>query len=492
MGAFLTADKSGYYWFLLGYMQDGNIYVRDTRLLPFTPGKPQTYVDFYPQLYTTPSPTKLTFAINGKQIASALLTASNGLVYADIPVPLGKFTLTTLWNGTVIRTEEYISKNFAMFMGVQAQSFSDRLTGLQAVAADQSFQTIRSDSLYPVIGAYFGFPPPPGWTPQQYREALLGGCGPGMLVAALMGTTQGAIVTAIEAVTCETPTIGPMFGGNRWVVRTRANSQPSNPAARGFYITSRADSDHVFVAPHYQAVMGSELWWSKASQVVVNGSVRVISAGNPDVMTKETNSFMQSGLAGPYPAIAGQTLAFSIEQVQDGAPADNTIICTTTFPAGTTTAAQVAAAICTQNPFITHPFDPIIPTYAFGNFLRLGLFPTANVVYRLTIIGGTALPALGFSIGQSVDIAPDQLANPWQTTNVTITDGVNTFVDGTDFYNIPSTGQIIWLPSSTLKPNVPPMGTTLYASYSYQMRREILKLVGDVQDTTDILYYSWM
>src|SRR5665213_3267798 len=117
MGSFMTSDKSGYFWFLLGYLQDNNIYVRDNRLLPYTPGKPQTYVDFYPQFYGETPTAKVTFKINGQQVAQALVSQVSGIVYADIPVQLGKFTLTT-WLGTaLLKTEEFISKNFAMLLG---------------------------------------------------------------------------------------------------------------------------------------------------------------------------------------------------------------------------------------------------------------------------------------------------------------------------------------------------------------------------------------
>jgi len=491
MGSFMTSDKSGYFWFLLGYLQDNNIYVRDNRLLPYTPGKPQTYVDFYPQFYGETPTAKVTFKINGQQVAQALVSQVSGIVYADIPVQLGKFTLTT-WLGTaLLKTEEFISKNFAMLLGVQAQSYNERLADLQAVAANQSFQTIQSDSLYGVVGANFSFPPPPGWTPQQYRDALLGGCGPGILAAALMGTTQGAISAAVEAVTCQPPQIGPIFGGNRWTVRNRANTFPSNPAVKGFYVTSRADSGHVFVAPHYRAVTGSELWWSKAVSIAVPGSQRTVVK---EVFQKQTNSFLQAGLAEPF-VLDGATLTFSVAQV--GNP-DLTLTYSTVFPIGTSTAALAAAAIIAQNSSLATIPTNTDPIYANNGYLRIGVQSQFGIVFRITAMGGTSLPILGWVAGQSADSACEQLANPWIVYAPLAFTLINLYLpDGTPInarnYNLDATtGSISWVASSFAEENVPVMGSTLLASYTYEMRREVLKLVSDVQETNDELYFSWL
>jgi hypothetical protein len=479
MGSFFTQDKSGYYWFLLGYLQDENIYVRDSRLLPYTPGKSQTYVDFYPALYNPVLPQSVQFKVNDQTVAWAKISLASGAAYTDIPVPLGAFKLET-WHGSVLlKTEQFISKNYAMFLGVQAQSYDERLADLDLVKADQDFIQMRSDSLYPILGAMFDFPPPPGWDVQQYRDAILGGCGPGLRQAFFDGTTKAGVSEAIEAVTCELPTIYQGQRGNRWTVFDNANSDPANPAARGFYITDNADISHVFTPPHYRAVMASQIWWARSSLIVVNGSVRTPPTED---MLKNTDSYIEAPVPEMYD-LQSRTLTFTIEQP---GVRFTTQTFFTSFILPTFTAADVAAGILAANPSLTSA----VYATAVG-MVRIGVPPQAGKVFRITIIGGSALEQLGWRIGQSVDITPDSLANPWLTTPVTITDGVTTWVDGVDFTSIPETGEIVWKPSTALNTGVPLAGVTLQANYSYQMRREILQLAERAKEVNDIIQFEW-
>jgi len=479
MGSFFTQDKSGYYWFLLGYLQDANIYVRDSRLIPYTPGKPQTYIEYYPSLYNPALPQKVEFRINGKTAGWAKISLPSGAAYVDIPLPLGAFELTT-WHGPVLlKSEKFITKNYAMFLGVTAQSLDDRLAQLNLVKADQDFSQIRSERLYPVLGVMFDFPPPPGWDIDKYRQAILGGCGPGLLEAFFDGTTKAGVSEAIEAVTCVPPTIQPAHKGIRWTVFTRANSNPADPSARGFFVTTRADMAHSFTPPHYRAVTGFELWWAKSAVVVVNGSSRVITS---ESLLRSTDSFIEAPVPEPFD-LQGMTLTFTVEQPGVHLSKQTYF---TTFPLPTVTAAQVAAQILAQNPALSSA----VYATAVGK-LRIGVIPQAGKTFRITITGGTALDMLGLKVGQQVDVTPDQLANPWLTTPVVITDGVTTWTDGLDFVSVPETGEIVWMPSSPAFPNQPAAGLTLQASYTYQMRREILALAERAKEVNDIIQYEW-
>jgi hypothetical protein len=146
----------------------------------------------------------------------------------------------------------------------------------------------------------------------------------------------------------------------------------------------------------------------------------------------------------------------------------------------------VAARVLAQTPGLT---SAVYATAAGP--LRIGVPPQAGKVFRITITGGSSLQALGLVIGQSVDVSPDQLANPWLTTPVSITDGVTTWADGTDFNSVPATGQIVWNPSTAANTGVPTAGTLLMASYSYQMRREVMAVVEAAREVNDILEYVW-
>lgn len=478
MGSFFTQDKSGYFWFLLGYLQDENIYVRDSRLLPYTPGKPQTYVAFYPALYNPSIPQSLEFKINGRSVGWAKISLASGAAYVDIPVPLGAFELQTFHGTTKINTEQFISKNYAMFLGVQAQSYDERLADLNLVKADQDFSQIRSERLYPVLGVMFDFPPPAGWDVQKYRDAILGGCGPGLLQAFFDGTTKAGVSEAVQAVTCEPPDIFPGRKGVRWVVQDRANSAPSNPAARGFFVTTRAAISTPFTPPHYRAVAASEHWWAHAAVIVVNGSVRTPPT---EQLLKSTNSYLEAAVPEPFD-LQSLDLTFTIERPGVRFSKQTYF---TSFPLPTTTAAQVAAQIVAANPSLTSA------VYGAAGRLRIGIPPQAGKTFRITIVAGTAMQQLGLSPGQSVDVSPDQLANPWLTTPVVITDGVTTWIDGIDFDSVPETGEIVWKPSSLALPNQPLAGAVLEADYSYQMRREVEALAKQAAETNDILYFEW-
>jgi hypothetical protein len=480
MGAFLTNDKNGYYWILLSYLADENIYVTDTTLLPNTPSKLQTYVDFYPELYNAVLPQKLVFEINGQPAAYALVTNPSGMVYADIGVPLGRFTLVTKDEaGNVLKTESYNAKNYAMFLGVMAQSYDERRTDIELNKADQKFQQMRSGRVYNILGAYFDFPPPPGWDVQKYRDAVLGGCGPGFISSFFHGSTKRGVVDTIKSITCQDPTVGQAQGGVRWVVRNQANSNPTDSGTKGFFVTSQANIGHVFTAPHYRAILASELWWANAVDLTVNGSSMGVT---DEQVMKLTNSFIEAPISGPFD-LQGLNLQFSIEDVGD--PSTKAIY-NTSFPLPTTNAYMAAADILAANPMLTDAIHGSV-----DGLLRIGVYPVAGKTFRITIVGGTALSALGWKPGQSVDVSPDQLANPWLTTPVTITIGAMVFTDGIDFVSVPETGEIVWFPSTAINIGVPPAGTVMNAAYTYQMRREITKEVELVKHIDSIINYRW-
>jgi len=480
MGAFLSTDKNGYYWILLSYLADENIYVTDSTLVPNTPSKLQTYLDFYPALYNPVLPQRLTFEINDRPVAYAIITDPSGMVYTDIGVPHGKFTFTTKdAAGNVLKVEAFNAKNYAMFLGVMAQSYDERRTEIELNKADQRFKQMRSGRVFNILGAMFDFPPPPGWDTQKYRDAVLGGCGPGFISSFFHGSTKKGVVDTIKSITCEDPEVFEARRGVRWVVRTNVNAAPDDPGTKGFYITDQANMGHVFVPPHYRAVLASELWWANAADIVVNGSSRSVT---DEEIIKKTNSFVEAPIPGPFD-LQSRTLQFSIEEVGD--PTTKTTY-NTTFPLPTTDAYMAAATILAQNPGLTDAVHGSI-----DGLLRIGVYPEAGKVFRITIVSGTALSQLGWNPGDSADVAPDQLDNPFQTTPVSLTVDATTFIDGIDFVSVPETGEIVWFPSTALNIGVPPSNTVLVAAYTYQMRREIIKEVELVKHVNSIINYEW-
>lgn len=481
MGAFLTTDKNGYYWILLSYLADENIYVTDPSLLPYTPSKLQTYLDFYPELYNIALPQKLVFKVNGRPLAYAIITDPSGLVYIDVGVPHGQFTLTTHLAATdqLLKTEIFNAKNYAMFLGVMAQSYDERRTQIEINKADQRFKQMRSGRVYNILGAMFDFPPPPGWSTDKYRAAILGGCGPGFISSFFHGSTKKGVIDTIKSITCEDPTVYPARRGVRWVVRTAANSAPDDPGTKGFFVTTKANLSHVFTPPHYRAVLASEAWWANAVDIVVNGSSRTVT---DEQMIKKTNSYVEGRVPGTYD-LSSLTLQFTIEEVGDPS---TKIAYNTSFILPTVNAFQAAADILAQNPSLTGAIHG-----STDGLLRIGVAPVAGKVFRITVVSGTAMSQLGFKAGDSADVAPDQLENPFLITAVMLTDGVTNFIDGVDFVSIPETGQIVWFPSTSVNIGVPPAGSVLTAAYTYQMRREIVKEVDLVKHADSIINYEW-
>ncbi len=491
MGAFLSANKNGYYPFLLSYLADKNVYLKDQTLIPYTPSRLQTYVDFYPELYNPALIETLSLEINGTLIAQALVNHPAGMVYANIPVPKGKFRMVTRRSdGEIIKIETYNAKNFAMFVGAMAQSYNERLTEINATKADQRFSTIRTGRLYPVLGVMFGFVPPAGWPNSKYRAAILGGCGPGFTSSFFDGATKKGVEDTIESITCQAPVVLPPRRGVRWSVRSSANSNPNDPSVTGFFVrslanTSPSDPDLGFVAPHHRVSLASLDWWSEAVDIQVPGSERTVGISDaPEEVHRQTESYLQASLTGPFD-LQGRTLQFSIEEIGDPT---TKILYNTVFPLPTTDAALAAAAILAANPSLTSA----IYASADGH-LRIGVSPQAGKMFRITITAGNSLDVLGLALGDTADVKPDQLDNPFiKASTFVLTDGVTTFVDGVDFNLIPETGQIVWLPSTALNMAVPAAGTTLGASYTYQMRREIVGMVDKVRDVNSIVRWEWL
>ncbi len=479
MGAFLVDGKGGSYWFLLSYLQGKKIYTNDAGVLPYTPDKAHTYVDYYPSLFQRYQGQKFTFTVNGKLVGECVLNDPSGIVYADIAVPRGKFTLVTVSpGGDTLKTETWRATNYAMFISVMAQSYEERRAEIELVKTDQDFLQIRSGRLYPVLGTMFGFPPPPGWPVEKYRAAILGGCGPGFIKAFFDGSTKAGVAGVIKSITCQDPVIAPANDGVRWVVRDEANVDPADPILEGFFVVDDG-SVEVFNPPQYRAMLASESWWANAVEISVPGSQRAVVA---EQLIKTTDSFLEV----PIPVtsdVQGKDLRFSVEE--EGNPSSRRYYYTF-FPLPTINSAQAAANIIASNPTLT----PAVYATAAGK-LRLGVAPVAGKTFLLTILSGTSLNLLGLNPGDSTHISPDKLANPWLVTLVSISDGVSTFVDGVDFTSISETGELIWNPSTAANTGVPKAGAILTASYTYQMRREIQDMVSKVAHVSSVINFGW-
>lgn len=473
MGTFYSAGKNEYYWRFLQYLQDESVYANDKQVIPFTPAQQLFYTALFPELYNASPVTVLYIYVNDKFQGAGNLNDPSGLLYVPISVPLGEFILEVRTAaGEVLSNELFEAKNYAMFFDVAAQSYEERRIEVEQVRKDQSYATIRTGRVYPVVGAYFGFPPPPGWTPDEYRATILGdgNCKPGFVKAFFLGGTKEGVYEAVKSIVgCDDVEILPADEGYRWVLFDRAEApDPVVGGSDAWYI-----SDTDIALPEHRIVINEAAYFTSAAIIRIHAADRPVTA---EQVFKVSNSYIESGLPEPY-VLAGKTLSFSVEDTGD---ITTWMMFATTFVAATD-AATAAAEILAQNPSL----GPAV--YAQAGKLRIGVPPEVGVTRRIKIMGGTALPDFGWVVGQSVDVANDHLENTEPTTAVTLTFGVDVFTDGVEFEVIPATGEIVWDPSSATLTNIPPAGSVLTAAYSYVPEREVRDIVEKIKAINDLV-----
>ena len=465
MGSFYSQGKNEYFWRFLAYLQDENVYANDKQTIPYTPAQQLYYTALWPQFYVAFPQTTLYVYVNNKLLGQGLLNDPSGLLYVAIPVPQGQFVLEVKTAaGRVLSTEVFEAKNYAMFFDVAAQSYEDRRIAIEQVRQDQSYATIRSDRVYPVVGEFFGFPPPPGWTPQEYRDTILGdgGCKPGFTAAFFLGGTRLGVLQAIQSIVgCSQVDMLPADEGYQWVIYDLAEApNPVTGGAEAWYI-----SDVDIPLPEHRVVINDENYFVCTTIIRVHGSDRTVT---DEQVYRVSNSFIESAYPEPYLPLPGKTLSFRVEDTEDPT---TWMQFNTTFVAATT-AAAAAAEILAQNPAL----GPAV--YAQAGRLRVGVPPMAGVTRRVTILGGTALPIFGWIAGQDVDIANDYIANAYPTSPVVLTWSTSYYTEGIEFSVVQETGEVVWLPSSATLTTLPPAGSVMTAAYTFIPEREVLDIIN--------------
>lgn len=500
MGAFLyPGNKESYLRFLASLSPD--VYVTDKTAIPYSQNL--TYFANLPQY----EGATLTVYINDARVGFETVAQGGIFTIANLPIPFGNFNLQVRTpENKLLLNEFYNSKNYALFFAVAAQSYDDdRLVRLQEVKNDLDWQTVQPDgsigtiatsSLSTDVAPYFDFPAPPGWDSNKYRQTLLGGCGPGFVKSFLHGTTKKGVKDTIASITCQTPLVGQVLDGYRWVIFEE--SQAPDPTDTTLVDSWFIDSDSwlpsgsapVEAPPsnNHQIVMVTESYIVNTALVKVLNSTRTISNPNPELVFKKTNSFIQSKNPEPYDLDAQQL----IFQVPDPANTSLTKTVITTFSGNGLTAAQVVNQILTSNPsLVATPNPNLTPIYDVGGYVRIGTTPQYGKTLTVKIVSGSALTNLGWTAGDSIQVSSDTLENAYATTPVTVTQNAINYVQGTDFTYIFNTGEIIWKPSCVDYPNIPVAGTQYAATYTYQMRREIIKAVEEVKESTSSIEYEW-
>ncbi len=316
MGSFYTPDKGGYYWTLISYLADRNVWIKDRTLLPYTPNRTQIYTDLFPDLYSGNPyyPTVLSVWINDTLVGYSFVTNPAGLFYLPLPVPKDNFKLEVRdeFGTRVLKTEFWNAKNYAMFLGVTAQSLEERRVDLELLKADQRFQTIRTGRLFSVVGEFFDFPPPPGWTDDEYRHAILGhspDC-PGFVKSFFRGASRKGVVDTIKSITCSPVVVQRAKDVITWVLYDDANApNPTDPGAEAWFLTDDANLNYPFVLPNQQIALLDNDFFNKAAVLSIDGSLRSVPA---ESVAKGTDSFVEASVVEPFD-LAGLTLDISIE-----------------------------------------------------------------------------------------------------------------------------------------------------------------------------------
>ncbi len=463
MGTFLTPGKNSYFWYLVARLADEKVYLKDIRLVPYTPGQPASYVAYWPDFYTSPG-QRLLFFLNDAQVAFCDVTTPDGFVSIQIVLPKGRFTWKTYTQeGVLLKSEQFITKTFAMFLDVAAQSFSENGHDLEQLRGDLDYATIRSQRVYTDIGIYFNRPPVVGWTNAKYRSVILGGCGPGFVKSYFFGGSKKGIADTIASITCQQPAFSPVENGNRWVLYDR-DSAPDIMDPSAWILPDRATEfgpPPPTVDPSWIFLYG-RTYLKKTAVCTIPGSSQNVSG---EQVYRVTQSYVETPIPGPYSGagLAGLTLTLKIRRSEVG-EVDKETTYNTVFNPGTVNAGLAATDILSQNP-------DFADTYASGQLLRIGVAVESGVTKVVTVVSGTALPVLGLIAGSTFHSSPDQLNNPYMTTAVPLMQGATPLVEGVDYTINATTGEILWGLSSTV--SVPARGSILTASYTYQMRREI-------------------
>ena len=463
MGTFLAPGKSEYYFRMMQYLADENVYITDKSLIPYSPDLSLVYVDFYPQLYT-PYPNKvLQVWVNSKMVAQNTINFQNGLFYTTVPTPKDQFNLQVKdLAGNVYANETYNAKNYAAFLAAAAQSYEDRRVAIEQMLQDRNWATIRSERIFPVIAAFFSFPQPPGWSPTQYRGTVLGdgNCKPGLVKAFFEGGTLGGVIDGIKSIVgCATVTVTPPFNGNQWELFN--NASVGNKATGGVNSWYLGNLPTDIPPPSNRIVLVAEEYMVSTVVATITGADIAITG---ETVFKNTNSFIQSPNPGTY-ALIGKNLIFSIS----GPTGTATYSTTFTYA---TNATQAALEIIAQNPGLTGA------VYASNGYLRIGTAPVSLEQITITILPSTSLPQFGWVAYAEVAVGTDMLANGYFTTPVSLTWNGTTYTQGVDFTVVNTTGEVVWSPSSAAEPNIPPAGSAMTASYTYVPMREIMAMVN--------------
>jgi hypothetical protein len=465
VGSFYCDGKNGFYWDQVGTLAPNAVDTTDARIVPWR-ADGLDYMALWPQYAPTGgTPTVLTLWIGGQQVGAAYV-GPKGLFHVRVVPPVLRFNLETRDStGTqVLKTEQFVAKRLAFIHSLKSMLLEQREAGLRTIALNQNWETIQPEYVSTDAAAIIGIlpTPPPGWPLQLYRDCVLGdgyaldpnggGVRPGLRYAARYGGSQKGLAWAIQSVTGKAVTFSPAFGGKQWLIRSPENSpNPATPGPDSWYLLNNGtptppganrirllDRDHM----------------ARTQLIMVPGSQRTVS----QQVQKSSNSYIQSANPGDYPFLPETTLSLTIgSQAVD-----------VRFGPLTTTADQAAADILLQNPALNNS----AAVYASNGYLRIGTAPIDGETVTITILGGTALSVLGYTLGQSVMVSQDALWNPNILGPLTASWNAITYIEGTDYIVDAVNGVLVWAPSTAAN-NLPPQGAAVNVSYTYVMRREI-------------------
>jgi len=214
MGTLYSKGMSSTYWARVDMLAK-HVYNKDINVFPYMPDTDFVFVDYYPELYTTPAPTALAIYINNQFYANVNIVDVLGTIYFTRKFPYGntKVTVRTV-GGNELKTYDFLAVNTYLYYELCADGEDDRLLELLKVKGDLVFDTVRDESIYDNFGSLFNTRKPDDFSYTEYRDIL-----DSFRPSFLNGSTEYAIKTVVHDITGVTPTITGHGSEGGWVAR---------------------------------------------------------------------------------------------------------------------------------------------------------------------------------------------------------------------------------------------------------------------------------
>jgi len=295
MGAIISSGSNSIFYKLVENTYVKDIYEQQWNVLPYTPDRKQTFVDFYPDLWSDTSDVFLRVFLNETQIARVKIVNIFGLIYCNIDVPYREFEIVVKSDDllTIYKTYKFISLNLHLYYELLGEKFKDLRIENEKIFGDLYNESVRDEKIYDNFGSYIRLIKTPAFDYDEYRRYVLGNdTFIGNFKASLYGSTEKGIKEAIGSITEQYPTIGSQRDRVGWRLK-------ENELYNHVLDSSLGNGFPLILDPKYKRFV---------IIIYVNNSTRNIT--NEEILMKEqdgTNYLLHNYLTSTIVTIAGYT-----------------------------------------------------------------------------------------------------------------------------------------------------------------------------------------